>query len=134
MTLPRYFVDTSAWYALIDRKDPDHRVITECIQKNQACLTTSDYVFDETVTLLRYRLGWKVAHVFGTTLLSGQSAVIAPVADKDKAQAWRIFSDYQDQKFSFTDCTSFALLQRLKITTAISMDSDFSIFGFFCVP
>lgn len=134
MTIFRYFVDTSAWYALIDSQDPDHHEISNCIQKNQSFLITSDYIFDETVTLLRYRLGWKTAHVFGATILAGKSAIITPISNRDKTQAWQIFSDYQDQKFSFTDCTSFALLQRLKITTVIAMDSDFGTFGFTCLP
>lgn len=132
--VPRYFVDTSAWYALIDSQDPDHDKVSKCIQEYPSFLITSDYIFDETITLLRYRLGWKVAHIFGTTLLSGQCGAILSINNQDKIHAWKFFSKYRDQKFSFTDCTSFALLKRLKVTTVIALDSDFGALGFTCYP
>lgn len=130
----RYLVDTSAWYSFIDSKDPDHKIVSECIKANESALMTSDYIFDETITLLRYRLGWKVAHQFGKVLFSDQQVLITSVHDKDKLNAWQIFSKYQDKKFSFTDCTSFAIIGRLKLETAIAIDSDFRAYGIGCIP
>ncbi|MGH8624930.1 MAG: type II toxin-antitoxin system VapC family toxin, partial [Gammaproteobacteria bacterium] len=61
----RVFVDTGAWYALIDRADPDHGDVTTQFKAYRGRLVTSNFVFDETLTLLRYRLGWQSAHAFG---------------------------------------------------------------------
>ena len=37
---------------------------------------------------------------------------------------------YKDQEFSLTDCTSFVLMKRLKLTTCFTYDSHFSHMGF----
>jgi predicted nucleic acid-binding protein len=63
-----------ARYALIDRKDPDHADIRACLNAHQGRLAANDYILDETLILLRYRLGWKAAQTFGKNLLSGDIA------------------------------------------------------------
>jgi predicted nucleic acid-binding protein len=92
------------------------------------------YVFDETLTLLRYRLDWQVAHTFGEQLLSGKVAQLIRVTEQDEQAAWEIFSRYQDKSLSFTDCSSFAVIKRLNIEMALAVDSDFRAYGLHCVP
>jgi len=52
--------------------------------------------------------------------------------------AWVAIADrnnhYNDKDFSFTDCTSFALMERLKIKTAFSFDAHFTQYGFIRIP
>ena len=69
--MKRVFVDTGAWYALVDARDPDHPAVASCLAQHGGRLATSNFVFDETVTLLRSRLGHRVARTFGETLLAG---------------------------------------------------------------
>ncbi len=57
----RFFVDTGAWYALADKKDPDHEQAERFFRNNKIPLLTTNFIFDETITLLRNRLGWSVA-------------------------------------------------------------------------
>jgi hypothetical protein len=45
-------------------------------------------------------------------------------------QAWEVFARYDDKDFSFTDCTSFAVMQQLGITTTFAFDEHFEQFGF----
>jgi len=130
----KVLVDTGAWYALVDRKDPDYVDVRACLNAYQGRLVVSDYILDETLTLLRYRLGWEAANTFGESLLSGDVAALHDLTRKDKEEAWRIFRQYRDKSFSFTDCTSFALMQRLKLTTAVAIDSDFRTYGLHCIP
>lgn len=127
-------VDTGAWYALIDADDPDHAAILETLRAYRGYRVTTNFIFDETVTLLRYRLGWRPAKLFGEQLHSGALTQVVRVAPKDEAMAWRIFSDYEDKSFSFTDCTSFAVMARLGITTAIAIDRGFKTYGLHCIP
>jgi len=127
------FVDTSAWYALIDAKDPDHLSVLPSLQQYQNNLLTSNYIVDETITLLRYRVGWQYARQFGEQLFSGRLAQYIRVTEPDEKAAWEIFERYQDKIFSFTDCTSFVLMKRLELSTAITLDSDFKSFGFHCL-
>ena len=128
------FVDTGAWYALVDRKDPDHRRVADFLEDQPLRLVTTNFVFDESVTLIRYRLGFAAAKSFGDHLLSAGIASLLPVGQRDEARAWEIFTRYRDKSFSFTDCTSFAMMQRLKIDSAVAIDDDFRAFGLNCLP
>ena len=130
----RILVDTGAWYALADRRDPDHRPVLEAFQDHRRYLLTSNYILDETVTLVRFRLGWNVAHRFGEELRAGALAAVQRVSPRDEEAAWAIFSKYADKSFSFTDCTSFALCERLKIRSCLAIDNDFRAYGLHCVP
>jgi predicted nucleic acid-binding protein len=132
--MTRVFVDTSAWYALIDRADPDHQAVSACLKSYKKHLVTSNFIFDETLTLLRYRFGWQVAQAFGAEMRTGHLAQYLTVSPQDEDAAWDIFVRYRDQSFSFTDCSSFALMQRHKIATAVALDNDFRIFGFQALP
>ncbi len=128
------FIDTGAWYALADRKDPDHSRVADFLEKQTLPLVTSNFVFDESVTLIRYRLGFVAAKSFGASLMSGGLAKVHRVDKLDENRAWEIFTRYRDKSFSFTDCTSFAIIQRLKIDSAVAIDDDFRAFGLNCLP
>jgi len=132
--MKRVFVDTGAWYALVDAKDPDHPPVAACLAQYGGRLVTSNFVFDETVTLLRYRLSYRAARAFGDTLQAGGLALVLRLTPRDEAGAWGIFTRYRDKSFSFTDCTSFALMKRLGIGSAVAIDDDFRAFGIPCLP
>ncbi|MFZ1426365.1 MAG: PIN domain-containing protein, partial [Geminicoccaceae bacterium] len=123
------FVDSSAWYALLDRRDPEHARVAAVVQAHRDRLVTSDYILDEAVTLVRYRLGWPLAHRLGAGLRSGELARLARVLPADLDAAWKLFSERRDQRLSVTDCTSFAVMTRLKLDTAIALDQDFKAMG-----
>ncbi len=132
--MKRLFVDTGAWYALTDKNDPDHRQAVQFLKNNTFPLVTTNFVFDEIITLLRNRLGWNIAKDFGQNLKHSSLANIVSVKDEDEETAWEIFLKYKDKDFSYTDCTSFAVMQRLKIDTAFSFDSHFQSMKFNTVP
>jgi len=56
------------------------------------------------------------------------------VSSRDEDAAWTLFERYRDKTFSFTDCTSFALMQRLRLDAALALDGDFRSYGLQCVP
>ncbi|MBI4822940.1 MAG: hypothetical protein HY805_01755 [Nitrospirae bacterium] len=51
-----------------------------------------------------------------------------------EAGQWKLLEKYSDKDFSFTDCTSFALMERLKIKTAFTFDAHFTQYGFNQIP
>ena len=53
MSRNRIFIDTSAWYAIIDKNDQDHAAAVSKIQILDRPLVTSNYIFDEILTLLK---------------------------------------------------------------------------------
>jgi predicted nucleic acid-binding protein len=75
------------------------------------------------------RLGYEQALQFGLRLLDEATTPIVRVTPTDEAKAWAIFRQYPDKRFSFADCTSFALMKRLGIETAFAFDDDFRQFG-----
>jgi predicted nucleic acid-binding protein len=43
--------------------------------------------------------------------------------------AWQVFHDFRDKKWSFTDCTSKVVMERLACTQAMAFDEHFRQFG-----
>jgi len=125
------FVDTSAWYAFVDKSDRDHASAVELAKKLNQPLITGNYIFDETLTLLKVRLGANVAINFGQKLWNQEVATLIRVSEKDETRAWELFIHYEDKGFSFTDCTSFALMERLEIKTVFAFDEHFLQYGKF---
>ncbi len=133
MPSPFIFVDTSAWYALADTSDAHHPAATQFIHTLTTPLVTSTYILDETVTLLRSHLGHAMARSFGERLRQEQIALLLRITEPDEQRAWDIFVRYDDKEFSFTDCTSFALMERLHFDTVFAFDEDFRQYGQFVV-
>lgn len=131
----RYFlVDTGAWFAAVDDKEPDHDAVAQCLRERSGRLLTTNFIFDETITLMRFRLGFEAARRFGEQLLGSEVARLVTLTRRDESRAWEIFIRYRDKRFSYTDCTSFALMQRLGIDTAVAIDDDFRSYGVACLP
>jgi predicted nucleic acid-binding protein len=123
------FVDTGAWFASLIPTDPDYSAVTAWLRQNREPLVTTDYVVDETMTLLVARGQKTRAVAFGSALMAGRLASIHFINQDDFADAWNIFQDYLDKEWSFTDCTCKAVIDRLGIATALSFDQHFRQFG-----
>lgn len=130
----RVFVDTSAWFAYINAADPDHERVDHTLANQRGRLLTSNFVFDEVVTLCLYRLGHAAAVRVGNVLLGGGFLDVIRVTPADERSAWSLFAARTDKTYSFTDCTSFVLMRRLAIKQAVTVDSDFGREGFDCLP
>lgn len=127
------FVDTSAFAALENRRDEKHVEairLRDSARKKGETLITSDYVLDETLTLLSRRAGRSIAIDFGAAILASKAVTIHRITSDVFGASWRLFSGYQDKEFSFTDCTSFALMKELGSTEAFTFDRHFEQAGF----
>ena len=133
----RLFADTGAWCALYDKGDTHHTRAVAFLRelRNQRVrLITSDYVLDETLTLLRFRAGHREAVDFGKWVLQSPLVKVVRVDEMIWKAAWEIFVKYADKAFSFTDCTSFAIMRKLGITDAFAFDHNFEQMGFRLLP
>ena len=128
------FVDTGAWFAYINASDPDHERIRDFLDNYPGRLVTSTYIFDETVTLTQARLGHRRAVTVGRTLLDIRIVEMVHVTPPDEKAAWILFEKRPDKLYSYTDCTSFVLMRRLKIEKSLSLDDHFIQEGFQVVP
>ena len=123
------FVDTSAWFAIFSRRDVNHPSAMQALRTFRGPLITSDYVVDETLTLLRSRNENRRAIAFGRRVIDGKWARIVRIDDPDFSKAWTIFRAYHDKAWSFTDCTSRVVMERLRIKRAFAFDEHFRQFG-----
>lgn len=131
------FVDTAGWVACADRRDQSHvdcRDARDAELKGGRMLVTTDYVVDETLTLLKIRLGPAAAKQWWETVSSSPRVLVRNVDDELLEAARRCFFRYSDKDFSFTDCTSFALMKRDKIHRALTTDHHFAQAGFHVLP
>ena len=128
------FVDTGAWYALVDSDDADHTAAAAFLASNTMPLITTNFIFSEAVTLIRYRIGHEAARSFGQKLMESSFVRVVAVTPADEERAWEIFCKYRDQDFSFVDCSSFAAMERMKLSTAFGFDRHFSVMKYAVVP
>ena len=132
--MERLFVDTSAWFAHVNRRDPDHGAVRQALRAFSGRLVTSNLVVGEAVTLCRYRLGHAAAVQLGETLLDPEVVDLVRATAGDEAEAWRLFVERADKEYSFVDCASFVLMRRLDIDRAAALDEDFRREGFRLLP
>lgn len=127
------FVDTSFFKGLADDQDNFYKValkIWSRLGNGDFQLLTSNFVLDETFTLIRPRRKVEGAVGFRDLLIESFTDLeIARVTVEDEAAAWEWFiRDWSD--LSFTDCTSFAIMKRLGISRAATFDKHFALAGF----
>ena len=97
-------------------------------------LTTTDYVIDETLTTLRFRLGLDAAEAWWLQIDGSTRLRIESIDEARGERARSLFSRYRDKDFSFTDCCSFVLMQELRILRVLTLDHHFRQMGFEVVP
>jgi uncharacterized protein len=123
------FVDTGAWFARFVPSDVDHDPARDWFEKNTLSLVTTDYVVDELLTVLKVRGEYERALEVGPALFNGDVCHLEWVTQADVKDAWLVFSSYRDKGWSFTDCVSRVVMERLSITTAVAFDEHFRQFG-----
>ncbi len=134
------FVDTSAWKAFYDEKDDQHldaRKFMESVSSKRTpvrSFITSDYVIDETLTLIRLAHSHAKAVEFANTVLSSRATKLYFVGEELFNQGLALFTERADKNWSFTDCVSFALMKHLSLTTAFTFDPHFQQAGFNTLP
>ena len=128
------FVDTSAFFAILDGDDANHPQAENRwlnLLSSELVLVCSNYVLVESFALIQRRLGIEALRVFQEdilplinvewidepTHLAGVTALLA-VARKE---------------LSLVDCTSFVIMRKLGIKDAFTYDSHFAAEGFNCL-
>jgi|SRR6266446_1722812 predicted nucleic acid-binding protein len=119
------FVDTGAWFASVVPSDRDHAAATRWLSQNIPLLITTDYSVDETLTLLKARGQTLRAMVMGEQFFRGTLATVYYLTEADILLSWQIFRQFSDKEWSFTDCTSKALIDKLHMQQAFAFDHHF---------
>lgn len=131
------FVDTAGWLACADRADAAHArccaARDEALEAGQTLVMT-DFVVDETLSLLRFRLGLGAAESWWHQIDRSARVRWERIDSERFGKARELFFRYRDKDFSFTDCTSFALMREVRLTHALTTDDHFRQMGFQMLP
>jgi len=129
------FVDTSAFYAVLDRGDENHASAKACwidLLSAGSALFTNNYVLLETSALLQHRLG--------TAALRAFHQEITPLLATDWVSESRHLAGVEAalvahrRKLSIVDCVSFQTMRDLQIDAVFCFDPHFREQGFKTVP
>jgi predicted nucleic acid-binding protein len=130
------FIDTWGWLAIGHQRDPFHKEVVEYYQKLQEDkirIYTSDYILDETITLLFRREKYEDAVKFmGGIFQSSERGYI--IIDKINAprfsSAWELRKSFKDKPLiSFTDITTMVIMQERGIKYILTKDDHFKHVG-----
>jgi predicted nucleic acid-binding protein len=131
------FVDTAGWMACADASDPSHASSSKARDtalEQGALLVTTDYVMDETLTLIRMRLGLPAARAW-LQQVEGSSRLRWEWVGMERAEkARKAFFRFRDKSYSFTDCTSLVVMQELRLKQVLTTDRHFRQMGFQVLP
>jgi predicted nucleic acid-binding protein len=131
------FLDTGFLYALIDADDANHLRVREVFERERGhrlveSVLTTNHVASETLTLLckRGKQDARTRHAravaVGTQLYAGYFGGIHHVTAEEERAAFDYFTKHADQAYSFVDCTSFVVMEKLGIREAWAVDRDFT--------
>lgn len=140
---PLLFVDSWGWIVLANHSDPHHQRVKACylesIEKGPSIVTT-DFILDEVITFLFAKIPVSLASKYLKSLFS---SIVAQFIRLEKVgidrfdKAWKLRLKYSDRpKISFTDFTSFVVMQELSIQRVLTEDHHFEQvnLGFTRVP
>lgn len=131
----RVFVDTSAFYALLDRDDDNHEKArtawAEIVDAGDLTVTDS-YVLVETVALLQSRLGLEAVRGFEEAIVPVLHVEFVTADLHRLGMAALLIASRR--RLSLVDCVSFEIMRRNGISTSFTFDGHFKEQGFRVIP
>ena len=130
------FVDTSFLIALCNEEDKNYSAANQtkeklllALKQNEIDLFYSDYIFDELITTLKSRgVEFSKMKQFGSSLLKSTIFNLVFISQKLFNRSWKLLLKYQDKGWSFTDATSFKIMETFNIQFYLAFDEHFSQF------
>jgi len=125
------FVDTSAFYAALDRNDDFHdraSIVWRSLAEEPSELVTTNYVLVETNALVQRRLGLDALRTFSSTWLPLMSVEWLEATQHEAALEAVLAANRTN--LSLVDCSSFACMRRRNIEIAFTYDRHFREQGF----
>lgn len=126
--MAQLLVDTSAVYAVIDRDDTYHRravSLLRSLPRRGLTPLLTNFIVAESHALLLSRLGAGIARDW----LLRQIWPVERITLEDEEKARGIIRRYTDKSFSYTDATSFVVMERLGIKDVFAFDPHFRQYG-----
>lgn len=128
------FVDTSAFIAMRVKDDINYKKASNflnTIREKKLRLYATNFILDEVYTY--FSRVHEIAIEMVELIINNPLITLHRVGVKDEENAFRILKDFSDKDFSYTDATSFAVMERLGIKAAFAFDEHFIQYGRFTV-
>ncbi len=129
-------IDTWGWLVLRDKNEPRYKEITSIFQEyvsNDKEIFTTDFILDETITLIFKRLPINIALdtlEYLTTALSTKIITLIPIGPERFKKTLEMRVKFKDKpKISFTDLTTAMVMSEMKIAKIITADAHFTHLG-----
>lgn len=125
------FVDTSGFYAFLDRTDPIHPSVKKHFKKAKKWswkLVTTSYVIHESWALVQARLGWEALDAWRDRLVPLCEVVWVDPSLHALGEAR--CRQARERRLSLTDCISFELMRQNRVQEYIGQDEHFEREGF----
>ena len=129
------FIDTGAFLARYLARDQyygDAASVWQQLTRERPI--TTNFVLDETLTLLARRSSYPFAAAKARTIVTTNAFTILRPSAQDELSSLELFEKYVDQKISFTDCVSFTLMRKAGLNQVFTFDQHFRYAGFKVVP
>ncbi|MBW2342319.1 MAG: PIN domain-containing protein [Deltaproteobacteria bacterium] len=131
------YIDTGAFLARYLGRDQYHqqaKAFWDAIDKKRESCFTSNFVLDETFTLLGRRAGYSFAAARAQNIYASKLLSILRPTRNDEIKAIEFLQKFAEHEVSFTDCISFVLMRRERIKRVFSFDTHFQWAGFKILP
>jgi len=129
------FIDTTVWVGASDSNDEFHGSSAEIVKAVRLgtlpLALTTDFIIDETVTILGKRKGSGAEHAknIGKKLLSSPRVFTVFIDEALLLESLERYPRYKG-KLSFTDVCSVVVMEKYGVKEVYSHDSDFDLAGF----
>ena len=131
----KLLVDTSALLALTFRDDHNHEAAAAFVRAHpHARLVLTELILSEVATRVRARAGAERAVAVARSLFESRRYELLFVDPDIVRGGLDLMARFSDKRLSLTDCTSFALMDRLGLESAFAFDTDFRDCGYRMVP
>ncbi len=122
-------IDTGAFMAYRNTKDVHHekadRLLRRALKGEFSTIYTTDYIYDESLTLAVVRTGNKNIATDISNVISSPRIEMIIIDETILKQATTLFFKFFDKRISFTDATTMAVMQRDEIDKIITFDAHF---------
>jgi predicted nucleic acid-binding protein len=129
------FVDTSGFYAVLDRDDTNHpkaKQVWTALLSEPAALVTNNYVLLETAALLQHRIGLAAVRAFHEEVVP--LLQVHWVTEEQHRSGMEAVLSAARKKLSLVDCVSFQIMRQYGVRQAFCFDSHFGEQGFTTKP
>jgi uncharacterized protein len=128
----KLFVDSWGWMTLAEPLDRKHAAARQCYENysRSGRVVTSNYVLDESLTLIFRRLRFDAAYNFSKAVLESSFVTVETVTEARFRSAFELRRRFSDKpNISFTDLTSIVIMTELRMADILTADAHFAQVG-----